>query len=138
MRGEAIFGPVSVLAMWTGGVLAMTGFRRVRAVRAGRLHARAFRLGESDEVPDEISVVNRNYMNLLEIPVLFYVVCLAFFVTHRVGPAAVWLAWIYVGLRMVHSLIHLTSNRVVQRFYVFATSNVVLMALWIAFIARLL
>jgi hypothetical protein len=138
MRAEAIFGPVSVLALWTAGVLMMTGFTRVRAVRAGRLPARAFRLGESAEVPDEIAVVNRNYMNLLELPVLFYVLCLSLYVTHRVGPVAVGLAWTYVGLRIVHSLIHLTTNRVIHRFYVFALSNVVLLWLWISFIRRLL
>jgi len=138
MRAEAIFGPVGVLALWTGGVLMMTGFTRVRAIRAGRLHTRAFRLGESPEVPDEIAVVNRNYMNLLEMPVLFYVVCLSYYVTRRVGPVTLGLAWTYVGLRLAHSLIHLTTNRVIHRFWAFAASNVVLIWLWISFIRRLL
>jgi hypothetical protein len=138
MRAEAIFGPVSVLALWTGGVLALTGLTRGRAIRAKRLRMRAFRLGESPEVPDDVAVVNRNYMNLLEMPVLFYVVCLSYYVTRRAGPATVGVAWAYVGLRIVHSLIHLTTNRVTHRFYVFAASNVVLVWLWVSFIRRML
>ncbi len=138
MRPEAIFLPVSVLALWTGLVLLLTGLTRVRAVRAGRLHASAFRLGESKDVPADVSVVNRNLMNLLEMPVLFYVACLSIYITHNVRPTLLVLAWIYVGLRLLHSLIHLTTNRIVQRLLVFALSNFVLVAIWIRFMARLL
>ena len=138
MRSEAIFVPMSVLAIWTGLVLLLTGLTRVRAVRAGRLHASAFRLGESKDVPADVSVVNRNYMNLLEMPVLFYVACLSIYVTHKVYPRVMVLAWIYVGLRLVHSLIHLTTNRITHRLLVFALSNFVLLAIWIWFIRRVI
>ena len=74
MKPEAIFGPVSVLALWTGFILFLTGFRRIRAVRAGRVPRNAFRLGDSGEVPHDVAVSNRNLMNLLEMPVLFYAV----------------------------------------------------------------
>jgi hypothetical protein len=103
MKPEAIFGPVSVLALWTGFILLLTGFRRIRAVRAGRVPRNAFRLGESGEVPHDVTVSNRNLMNLLEMPVLFYVVCVAFYVTGNVGSGVIVTAWIYVGLRLVHS-----------------------------------
>ena len=89
MRAEAIFGPVSALALWTGVVLMMTGARRILAVRAGRLRSHAFRLGESAEVPEDVAVPNRNLMNLLEMPVLFYVACIAFYVTRRVNTGVV-------------------------------------------------
>jgi hypothetical protein len=81
MRPESIFGPMAVLALWTLGVVFLTGFRRVQAARAGRVRPGAFRLGEDPEVPDDVKVVNRNLMNLLEVPVLFYVVCLGCYVT---------------------------------------------------------
>jgi hypothetical protein len=116
--------------------LFLTGARRVLAVRAGRVSDQAFRLGESPEVPIDVSVFNRNLMNLLEMPLLFYVVCIAFYVTRKVDAGVTVLAWGYVGLRIVHSGIHLTSNRVVARLLVFAVSNVVLVTLWIRFIAR--
>jgi hypothetical protein len=134
MKSDAIFGPMSVLALWTGFILLLTGFRRIRAVRAGRVPRNAFRLGESGEVPHDVTVSNRNLMNLLEMPVLFYVVCVAFYVTGNVGSGVIVTAWIYVGLRLVHSWIHLTSNRVIHRLIVFALGNFVLLAIWIWFI----
>ena len=137
MTAETIFAPVSVLALWTGAVLLLTGYRRIRAVVKGRLPANAFKLGESPEVPPEIAVANRNLMNLLEMPQLFYVACVAIYVTHNVEAAPVALAWTYVGLRVGHSLVHITSNRVTRRLALFALSNFVLLAIWLWFIARL-
>ena len=116
MRPEAIFQPMSVLAMWTGVVLLLTGVRRAVAVRAGRVAAHAFRAGDAPGVPADLTVFNRNLMNLLEMPVLFYVVCLAVYVTHAVDATAIMLAWAYVGLRLSHSAVHLTFNRVNARF----------------------
>jgi hypothetical protein len=138
MRAEAIFGPVCVLVLWTGLVILLTGLRRVLAVRARRVPVHAFKLGESAEVPPDVAVVNRNFMNLLEMPVLFYVGCLAFYATHRVNAVVLVLAWLYVALRLAHSVIHLGSNRITLRLLFFALSNFVLVALWVRFIVTLL
>jgi hypothetical protein len=138
VRAEAIFGPVCVLALWTGAVLLLTGLRRVSAVRSRRLRQGAFRYGESSEVPDDLKVWNRNLMNLLEMPILFYVVSIGFYVTRQVTPGIVVLGWVYVALRLLHSFIHLTSNRVIVRFGVFAVGNLVLLATWILFMIRVL
>jgi hypothetical protein len=137
MRPESIFGPVCALALWTGAVLLLTGLRRVFAVRAGRIRPGAFRLGESADVPDDVKVWNRNLMNLLEMPILFYVGCIVFYVTRHVGPGVVVLAWIYVGLRVLHSLVHLTWNRIIVRLALFAAGNFVLLSLWIRLVRRL-
>jgi hypothetical protein len=138
VKPEAIFAPVSVLAIWTAAVVFLTGFVRIRAVRRGRVPRNAFRLGEVPEVPADVTVANRNLMNLLEMPLLFYVVCIAAYTTRHADPRFVVLAWAYVGLRLVHSLIHLTTNRVLQRLTAFALSNVVLVMMWIRFIRRVL
>lgn len=127
---------MSVLALWTGAVLLTTGLSRVRAVRARRVPIEAFRLGERADVPAGLAVLNRNLMNLLEMPILFYVVCLAFYVAHAVDPAVITLGWVYVALRLAHSAIHLTFNRVNARFLAFAASNVVLLVLWIRLMVR--
>jgi len=137
MQADAIFIPVSVLAIWTGVVLLLTGFRRLWAIRGGQLSPDAFKEGESREVPGAVRVVNRNLVNLLEMPVLFYVVCICFYVTGRANSGVLALAWIYVGLRVAHSIVHLTYNHVRHRFLVFATSNLVLLALWVRFVLTL-
>jgi hypothetical protein len=137
MRPEKIFAPMSVLALWTGCMVFLVGFSRIRAVRAGRVRRGAFRLGESADVPSDVTVWNRNLMNLLEMPLLFYVVSIAFYVTHQVTPRVVTLAWIYLALRLLHSLVHVTSNRILVRLSFYAVSNVVLLSLWIRFLSRL-
>jgi hypothetical protein len=106
---------------------------RFRAGLAGKVTADDFRFGESARVPEATSLPNRNYMNLLELPVLFHVACIAMYVTDRADALAYTLAWIYVGLRAVHSLIHLTYNHVIHRLSAFALSNFVLAALWVHF-----
>ena len=138
MRAEAIFVPVAVLAIWTIAVLFLTGARRVRAVRAGRVPARAFRFGESAEVPAEVAVVNRHLMNLLEMPLLFYVVVLGFYVTRQASAGVVLLSWAYVALRLMHSFVHLGSNRIIPRLATFAAGNVTLLALWLWLLWRVL
>ena len=40
--------------------------------------------------------------------------------------------WAFVVLRVVHSLIHLSYNRVVHRLAAFTASNVALVGLWLA------
>jgi hypothetical protein len=107
--------------------------RRFRAAFAGKVVADDFKYGESDRVPGEVRVPNRNLMNLLEMPMLFYVCCLAFFVTKTTDAVALSAAWAYVAVRAGHSLVHLTYNKVAHRLTLFAVSNFVLVALWMKF-----
>jgi hypothetical protein len=138
MSSTAILLPVLVLAGWTFLVLSLIPIVRVRAARQRQVTAADFRYGESSRVPPWVSLPNRNYMNLLEIPVLFYVVCLVLFVTGTASPLANALAWVYVGLRVIHSIVHLSYNHVLHRLGAFAASNVALLALWVLALVRLL
>ena len=138
MDQAAIFLPMSALAAWTFAVLLLIPLARFRAAGEGKLNAGDFRFGESSRVPGRISLPNRNLMNLLELPVLFYVVCLALYITLSVDTAAVVLAWLYFALRVAHSLVHLTYNNVFHRLSVYAASSVVLFVLWIRFAVALL
>ena len=133
----AILYPMISLVLWTFLVLFMVPRARFRAGRAGHVGYRDFAVGESERVPEEAKLPNRNYMNLLELPVLFYVACLTLYVTGKVEPVALGLAWAFVALRIAHSCVHLTYNRVMHRMRVFALGVVVLLALWIRIITLL-
>ena len=63
-----------------------------------------------------------NFANLFEVPVLFYVAAFAAIMTGVVTPVSLGLAWPFVGLRGVHSLIQCTYNRVVDRFIAYVLS----------------
>ena len=125
-----ILFPMVALATLTFAVLLLIPLRRFRAGMAGQIVYDDFKYGESPRVPPDVGIPNRNMMNLLELPVLFYVACLTYYVIGQVNGAALVLAWSYVGLRAVHSAIHVSYNRVRHRLLAFAASNVVLIMLW--------
>lgn len=131
MTQTTILWPLLALAAWTSLVLLLIPIVRIRAGLKGEIRPDDFKYGESAQVPPHVSLPNRNYMNLLELPMLFYVVGLMLYVTGGNTPITQALAWTYVGLRVAHSLVHLSYNHVIHRLVVFATSNVVLLALWV-------
>ena len=131
MRNPAMLYPMFALACWTGLVLLLVPFVRARSALRREIAVDDFRFGESAAVPTHVSIPNRNYMNLLELPVLFYVVCLVLYVTGGASSAAIGVAWTYVALRVVHSAIHLSYNHVIHRLTAFALSNVALVLLWV-------
>jgi hypothetical protein len=133
MQTQQMYWPMGVMALLTFAVLLQIPFRRFRAAFAGLVTPDDFKLGESPAVPGDVSIPNRNYMNLLELPVLFYVAALMFITAGRVDPLALDLAWAYVALRAMHSAIHLTYNNVIHRLSVFALSNAVLGVFWAVF-----
>jgi len=126
-----ILWPACAMAFLTFLVMLLIPFRRFRAGFAGHVTYKDFRYGESPNVPHDVCIPNRNYMNLLEAPMLFYVACLVIFAAQLVTPSLVVLAWTYFGLRVLHSVVHLTYNNVRHRLVVFGASNVVLVVMWV-------
>ena len=131
MRNLDVLYPVFALAAWTFLVLLLIPFVRVRSVRRREIGPNDFKYGESSAVPPNVSIPNRNYMNLLEMPMLFYVICVVLYVTGGASHLAVLVAWAYVALRVVHSLIHLSYNHVLHRLAAFTLSNTALVSLWV-------
>ncbi len=130
MDKTSILFPMVALATLTFAVLLLIPVRRFRAGIAGQIRYDDFKYGESARVPPEVSIPNRNMMNLLELPLLFYVACLTHLVIGHVDGYALAPAWLYVALRIVHSAIHVTYNRVRHRLIAFGLSNVVLVMFW--------
>jgi hypothetical protein len=74
-----------------------------------------------------------NLINLFEMPVLFFALVPLLLITHHGNHIQVILAWTYVALRVVHSLVQILVKRVPLRFLVYALSCAVLSAMWIGF-----
>ena len=124
-----ILYPVFALFALTIAVALRLGYLRYTAVAQRLVDPAFFQAYEGDE-PARLRIASRHLVNLLELPVLFYVGCLLAFITQQTGAAVITLAWVYVGLRLVHTFIHLGPNVVLWRFRVFIISVVVLVALW--------
>lgn len=137
MAQDSIFWPMIVMALLTFIPLGMMPIKRIRSSLRGDTTPDDYRLGESARVPADVSLPNRNYMNTLEAPLLFYALLLALYATRRVDAVFLSLAWAYVVLRGGHSIIHLTYNRVMHRVIPFAASNFVLIVMWALFAVSL-
>jgi len=130
---NSTIGAVIALAAWSLVVLLIMAVRRFGAMKqkgislAGR---RGGRGGELDPViGDGPAWASHNYTHLMEQPTLFYAVALAL---AAMGAGAGWsagLAWVYVGLRVVHSLVQITSNVITARATLFFVSTGVLIAM---------
>lgn len=109
-------------------------FCRVREMRSKRIHpqATATRAQVGERLQDTKAA--DNFQNLFETPVLFYALCAMALAQQRIPDWMVAGAWAYVALRIVHSLIHCTSNRVLQRLAAFMGSFVLLVGLWAAWV----
>lgn len=79
-----------------------------------------------------------NFRNLFEVPVLFFAIGAILIATGRTTRAELVLAWVFVGLRVLHSAIHLTYNRVVHRFVAYIGSTVCVFVMWALLAACLL
>lgn len=113
-------------------------FHRVAFMKRHRIHPEkvASRADSAEHLTD--TRASDNFMNLFEMPVLFYVACITIYVTETTMSLLVILAWVYVALRCAHSLIHCSYNRVMHRFGVFITSAIVLLLLWIIIASQLI
>jgi hypothetical protein len=77
------------------------------------------------------------YHNQLQLPLLFFaLVPLALF-TRKADLLFVVMSWLFVLLRVAHAYVHVTSNHVPTRFFVFGAASLVLLAMWIIFAARI-
>ena len=85
-----------------------------------------------------MSLPNRNYMSLLEAPLLYYVVCIMLYATQSVDTLALALAWGFVISRVIHSLIHVSYNNVIHRLTIFIISNLVLLVMWVRLVLLLI
>jgi len=131
MSEHAILFPVLALAALTFAVAVVMARRRFRELRERRIRpqevasAAAMSMTLKDTGPAD------NFRNLFELPVLFYAAILIIYAGKFAAPLYVVLAWLFVGSRLVHSIIHCTSNRVRHRFYAYLVGFVALVAMWV-------
>jgi hypothetical protein len=79
-----------------------------------------------DRIPSEVRRVADNYNHLFEAPTLFYAVVITIVLLGLADGLHVICAWAYVGLRVLHSIVQATANKVVVRFSLFVLSWVAL------------
>lgn len=129
-----------VFAMFALVVFVLARMVRFRfgAARRGEVDPAFYRTYQGSEEPEALRVVTRHFLNLFEVPVMFYVVVILTYITHQVSPWMIACAWAYVASRYVHSYVHLGSNNVLVRVRTFLASGLVLAVMWVSLLVRLL
>lgn len=132
--GRGILLPVLALLLLTALVWTCMYVKRIGYMRRARIRPELLRspAGKAAALPDEVSFPAHNLINLFELPVAFYVVCIVLYVVGGAGLPEIVAAWVYVVLRIMHSVVQCTFNHVMLRFTLYALSSLVLWGLLIA------
>ena len=128
-----ILKPVAVLVAWTLVMLVVLVTRRLPALKRAGIDISKVRGGHPGRldgvVEDKAQWAAHNYMHLVEQPTLFYAIALLLAIIGQGNGINAAIAWAYVALRILHSIIQITANIVRYRFAVFALSTLCLIAL---------
>ena len=137
-----LLAPAVVLVLWTLVMLIWTASTRLPALKAAGIDMSKAVGGRGQDLegvlPANINWKAHNYAHLVEQPTLFYAIVGILAIMGQVSGAAVALAWAYVGLRIAHSLVQATVNKIAWRFPIFAASTLVLLVLAILALLRTL
>lgn len=135
---EHLAAACAALALLTLAVGLRTLQVRLSEMKRKRIEPDELALSTQKYARLEDTRASDNFSHLFELPVLFYVLCA---LALSVGHIPVWLpalAWIFVVLRLIHSIIQCSYNRVVHRFFVFLASLFLLGGMWIGWVISLL
>ena len=129
MNDTQILMPMLAVMVLTAVVWFVLYARRLPAIAKAGKPTQAYTTPDKGAalLPDEVHYPANNFRNLLELPVLFYALCLYLYVTGSAGHADVIAAWVFFAFRVVHSAIHCTVNIVKARFVTYCIAT---LALW--------
>ena len=129
-----MLGPVIALVAWSLVMWVWMYATRIPALYAARmkLDPDAPRGEQMALLPPRVRWKADNYNHLMEQPTLFYAIAIALSVLSVSTWGILALAWAYVALRVVHSLVQALGNRIEIRFALFVLSNIPLFALTVA------
>ncbi len=133
MQSE-ILGPIVALAAWTMIMWLWMYVTRIPAMgKVPGLDVKNVVGGTGrnldDVLPGKVQWIAQNYNHLHEAPTVFYAVALVLAIVGAGNGMNANIAWVYVGLRITHSLVQALWNRVMVRFSIFALSSLALIAL---------
>ena len=126
MENAGLVAPVIALVLWTLVIWIWMYATRIPAMQKAQIDPQQAARTRVLDLPPEVMWVSDNYNHLMEQPTIFYATALAAQIAGQGDGLNVTLAWLYVALRVVHSLIQCTVNVVMARFAVFSIATLVL------------
>ena len=127
----SILDPMLAMLAWSGLIVTVLLMTRIPSVikQWGNLQFAKHSDELRPKMPEKFRYVTDNYNHIFEQPTLFYAVLIYIQLADTANETNISFAWAYVSLRVIHSLIQLTSNNVSWRAASFATSSLTLIAI---------
>ncbi len=131
MYEHGMIAPVVVLAAWSLVMLLWLYLTRIPAMQRAKIRPGQASKAQMEALPGWATNPANNYNHLMEQPTIFYAIAFAlqFLSEGEVHPINIGLAWTYVAIRVLHSLVQATVNIILIRFLIFSAGSLVLMAL---------
>jgi hypothetical protein len=136
MGATQVLAPVFVQVALTSVLFLWMGRLRFNDIRSGEVRPVDVVLGQPNWSTKTTQLMNA-FRNQFELPVLFYLVSVLALFTARAGMTLVVLAWLFVITRILHALIHVTTNNLQRRGILYAAGGFILMAMWIDYFLEL-
>ncbi len=127
--------PMIALVGLTGVVWVLMFVYRNVAVARGAASVGYYQAYGGDAPPEWVERPARTFMNLLEVPVLFYVACILMLQTEKWDSTQAALAWLFVGTRFVHAFVYIGFNFVPLRLATYLMGCITLAVIWCRFAA---
>ena len=130
MSGKEIFHPMLAMVALTLIVWLRLYLVRIPEMRRLRIHPQSLATSAQKSARLVDTRAADNFINLLEVPVLFYLALIVAHLTQQAKPLVLGLAWGFVAGRVLHSLIQCSYNKVMHRFAVYVVSTGLVWVLW--------
>ena len=125
-----VIGLIPAYFVFMTGIGFSMFFRRVHAVKTGEIRLGFFKTNAGDE-PERLRVLRNHFSSQFEVPLVFFITCLAAVQLKAADMTTFIIGCIYIASRIVHSYIHLGSNKITRRAAAFMFGFIVLWAMWI-------
>ena len=136
MRVQFVLLPLFVEVLLTFGVMFGMMYFRTSTLRSGQTRFEDISLREPNW-PRRATQFGYSFANQFELPVLFYVLTILVIVTHHADLLFVLLAWIFVLMRVLQAVVHVTNNNVRMRGTYYGVGALILFIMWIIYIVRI-
>jgi hypothetical protein len=130
MDPRLMYWPAVAMVALTIAVWLRMYITRIAQMQRERIHPQAVATSAQAAAKLTDSCAADNFRNLFELPVLFYLALVVAAQTGQVSITTLVLAWAFVVLRVAHSAIQCSYNKVIHRFYTYLTGGMVLWVLW--------
>ena len=137
MSIQSVLLPLFVEVLLTFGVMLGMMYCRTSTLQRGETRFQDIALREPNW-PVRATQFANSFANQFELPVLFYVLTILEIVTHNADLLFVVLAWIFVAMRILQAVVHVTSNNVRVRGACYGIGAFVLLVMWVIYIVRVL